>query len=82
MRPIRPIVITAIAGMLLGQPARAADQPSSGSFSANGYDGQYTVCVPDLDMVLVRHGATPLDRKDALKAWIGAVIDCWGWTET
>lgn len=46
-----------------------------GSFSANGYDGQFTVCVPDLDMVLVRHGATPLDRKDALKAWIGEVIE-------
>jgi CubicO group peptidase (beta-lactamase class C family) len=45
-----------------------------GSFSANGYDGQYTVCVPDLDMVLVRHGATPLDKKDALKDWVGAVV--------
>jgi CubicO group peptidase (beta-lactamase class C family) len=58
------------------------DLGGPGSFSANGYDGQYTVCVPDLDMVLVRHGATPLDRKDALKAWIGQVIDCWGWTES
>lgn len=45
-----------------------------GSFSANGYDGQYTVCVPDLDMVLVRHGATPLDKKDALHAWVGEVV--------
>ena len=47
-----------------------------GSFSANGYDGQFTVCVPDLDLVLVRHGATPLEKKDALKAWIGEVIGC------
>jgi CubicO group peptidase (beta-lactamase class C family) len=46
-----------------------------GSFSANGYDGQYTVCIPDLDMVLVRHGATPLDKKDALKAWVGELVD-------
>jgi CubicO group peptidase (beta-lactamase class C family) len=45
-----------------------------GSFSANGYDGQYTVVVPDLDLVLVRHGATPLDLKDNLKAWVGEVI--------
>jgi CubicO group peptidase (beta-lactamase class C family) len=52
------------------------DLGGEGSFSANGYDGQYTVCVPDLDLVLVRHGATPLDRKDALKAWIGEVVDC------
>jgi CubicO group peptidase (beta-lactamase class C family) len=47
-----------------------------GSFSANGYDGQYTLCVPDLDLVLVRHGATPLDLKDELKAWIGEVVEC------
>lgn len=46
-----------------------------GSFSANGYDGQYTVLAPDLDMILVRHGATPLDKKDALKAWVGQVVD-------
>lgn len=45
-----------------------------GSFSANGYDGQYTLCVPDLDMVLVRHGATPLDKKDALAAWVREVV--------
>ena len=45
-----------------------------GSFSANGYDGQYTVVVPDLDLVLVRHGATPLDLKDNLQAWVGEVI--------
>lgn len=68
------------------QQPEAADDPygahwwlgiaGDGSFSANGYDGQYTVCVPDLDMVLVRHGATPLDKKDALKAWVGEVVDC------
>ena len=52
------------------------DSAGPGSFSANGYDGQYTVVVPDLDLVLVRHGATPLDRKDALKDWIAEVIDC------
>jgi CubicO group peptidase (beta-lactamase class C family) len=52
------------------------DLGGPGSFSANGYDGQYTLCVPDLDMVLVRHGATPLDLKDELKAWVGEVVDC------
>jgi CubicO group peptidase (beta-lactamase class C family) len=46
-----------------------------GSFSANGYDGQYTLCVPDLDMVLVRHGATPLAKKDELKAWVGELVE-------
>jgi CubicO group peptidase (beta-lactamase class C family) len=47
-----------------------------GSFSANGYEGQFTVCVPDLDLVLVRHGATPEAKKANLKSWIGAVIGC------
>jgi CubicO group peptidase (beta-lactamase class C family) len=45
-----------------------------GSFSANGYDGQYTIVVPDLDMVVVRHGATPLERALAPKAWLGELI--------
>ena len=45
-----------------------------GSFSANGYDGQYTVVVPDLDMVVVRHGATPLARREAPRAWLGELI--------
>ncbi len=47
-----------------------------GSFSANGYDGQFTVCVPDLDLVLVRHGVTPAEKKDALRAWIADVVGC------
>ena len=37
--------------------------------------GQFTVAVPDLDMVVVRHGATPLDKKDALKVWMGEFVD-------
>jgi CubicO group peptidase (beta-lactamase class C family) len=45
-----------------------------GSFSANGYEGQYTVLVPDLDLILVRHGKTPLDKKDHVKAWIAQVV--------
>jgi len=52
------------------------DIAGEGSFSANGYDGQYTVLVPDLDLILVRHGATPLEKKDALKAWVGEVVAC------
>lgn len=47
-----------------------------GSFSANGYEGQHTAVVPDLDMVIVRHGKTPAALKDNLKAWIKAVSDC------
>ena len=53
------------------------DVGGPGSFSANGYDGQYIVLVPDLDLILVRHGVTPAEKKDNLKAWVGAVVDCW-----
>jgi CubicO group peptidase (beta-lactamase class C family) len=46
-----------------------------GSFSANGYDGQYTLLAPDLDLVLVRHGATPLALKDNLAAWVTETVE-------
>ena len=45
------------------------------SFSANGYEGQYTVLVPELDLVLVRHGASEA-VKDNVRDWIGEVVDC------
>lgn len=48
-----------------------------GSFSANGFEGQYIVCAPDLDLVLVRHGVTPPEQMPALNAWLGEVIDCY-----
>lgn len=51
------------------------DMAGPGSFSANGYDGQFTVCVPELDLILVRHGASEA-QKLAVKAWIADVIDC------
>lgn len=47
------------------------------SFSANGYQGQFTVLEPELDLVLVRHGDTIGEEKtEALKDWIAAVVDC------
>lgn len=48
----------------------------AGSFSANGYQGQFTVCVPDLDMVIVRHGKTDAAKGPEVKAWIKAIADC------
>ncbi|MGV8996330.1 MAG: serine hydrolase domain-containing protein [Parvibaculaceae bacterium] len=47
-----------------------------GSFSANGYEGQFTCCIPDLDMVIVRHGKTNALQGPEVKAWIRAVADC------
>jgi len=41
------------------------------SFSANGYEGQFTVCVPSLDLILVRHGKSEAGPKgDAVRAWL------------
>jgi CubicO group peptidase (beta-lactamase class C family) len=45
-----------------------------GSFSANGHEGQYTLVVPNLDMVVVRHGKTPTPLRDGLKAWLGELV--------
>ncbi len=50
------------------------DTAGPGSFSANGYDGQYIGVVPELDLVIVRNGVTPLEKKDALAAWLQAVV--------
>lgn len=47
-----------------------------GSFSAIGYDGQYTVVVPDLDLILVRHGKTPIPSKENVKRWLGDIANC------
>jgi CubicO group peptidase (beta-lactamase class C family) len=47
-----------------------------GSFAAHGYGGQFIVVVPDLDLVAVRSGDTPLALKLNPKAWIGEVVDC------
>ncbi|MBY9067381.1 beta-lactamase family protein [Hyphomonas sp. WL0036] len=47
-----------------------------GSFSANGFEGQYTVLVPELDLILVRNGKSPNEQKEAVMDWMGAVADC------
>ena len=47
-----------------------------GSFSANGYAGQFIVVVPDLDMIVVRNGQTPQPLKEAPKAWLAELIGC------
>ncbi|MEL7541723.1 MAG: serine hydrolase [Pseudomonadota bacterium] len=46
-----------------------------GSFSANGYDGQYIVLVPQKDLILVRHGMSEA-FKDNVRDWLAAVADC------
>lgn len=52
------------------------DLAGPGTFSANGYDGQFTVVIPDLDMVIVRHGRTPAELSSNVKGWIKSLADC------
>jgi CubicO group peptidase (beta-lactamase class C family) len=47
-----------------------------GSFSAQGYEGQYIAVVPELDLVAVRNGTTPLVNKDRPKEWMARLVDC------
>ncbi len=52
------------------------DLAGPGCFSANGFQGQYVVIVPDRDLVIVRLGATPDDTLRPVKDWIGAIAEC------
>jgi CubicO group peptidase (beta-lactamase class C family) len=52
------------------------DLAGPGSFSANGYEGQFTVLVPDKDLIIVRHGATNAEKMENLKRWIADVAGC------
>ena len=47
-----------------------------GSFSANGYGGQYVVLVPQKDLILVRHGDSHEAQGERVKRWIGEVAAC------
>jgi len=49
--------------------------PVPGSFSAQGYEGQRILVVPDLDLVVVRLGKTPVALKPNLDAWLAALVD-------
>lgn len=52
------------------------DLAGPGTFSANGFQGQFTVMVPERDLVLVRHGASAADQTPNVKAWIKDVAEC------
>ncbi len=51
------------------------DMAGPGTFSANGYEGQFITIVPDLDLIVVRHGSTPAEKMENLKSWRQAVVD-------
>ena len=46
-----------------------------GSFACHGYEGQFIVCVPDLDVAIVRLGKTPAELRPANVAHLTDVIE-------
>ena len=46
-----------------------------GTFRASGYEGQSITICPPLDLVVVRLGKTPLERKANLVPWRAAVVE-------
>ena len=46
-----------------------------GTFRASGYEGQSVTICPDLDLVVVRLGKTPLEREDSLVPWRAAMLE-------
>ncbi|HEY1828108.1 MAG TPA: serine hydrolase [Acidimicrobiales bacterium] len=46
-----------------------------GSWRASGYDGQSILLCPELDLLVVRLGKTPIERNPALVDWRAAVVD-------
>ena len=47
-----------------------------GSFSANGYEGQFTIVIPQKDLVLVRHGKSLDEKGDEVKRWLAKIAEC------
>ena len=47
-----------------------------GSFSANGYEGQFTIIVPQKDLVMVRHGKSLDEPGEEVKRWLANVAAC------
>lgn len=62
-------------------PVNTGFDPSDlNGFGAHGYEGQYTVVVPDRDLVVVRLGKTPVERQPEVRAWIADIIRCFPFT--
>ncbi|TNE35819.1 MAG: class C beta-lactamase-related serine hydrolase, partial [Alphaproteobacteria bacterium] len=47
-----------------------------GTFSCNGYQGQFIVMEPELDLIVVRHGDSINEATVAVRHWLADVVDC------
>ena len=47
---------------------------ASGTFWANGYDGQMVACIPEMDAVVVRFGVMPSALRPATEQWFFDVL--------
>ncbi len=45
-----------------------------GAFGAHGYEGQYTVVVPDRDLVVVHLGKSPIEQRPPLRRQLESII--------
>ncbi|HKC51083.1 MAG TPA: serine hydrolase, partial [Myxococcota bacterium] len=45
-----------------------------GSFSANGYQGQYVFVAPARDVVAVRLGESTADQQPLVKEWLAELV--------
>jgi CubicO group peptidase (beta-lactamase class C family) len=46
----------------------------AGSLACHGYEGQYTIVVPDRDLVVVHLGKSPVDARGSLVAALAAIV--------
>ena len=46
-----------------------------GIFLAKGYEGQYFMCVPALDLIVVRLGKTVAELRPNVEAWMHDIVD-------
>jgi CubicO group peptidase (beta-lactamase class C family) len=49
-----------------------------GSFAAHGYEGQYTLVVPDRELVVVHLGKVPADMRPVVRSALAAIVEAFG----
>ena len=53
------------------------DRVGAGSFSACGYEGQHIAMAPVRDLIVTRHGSTPLATQSAARMWVAQLAEAW-----